>query len=116
VSEDNGSLEIETPVGKAKLHAKRTAELITVLLAVFTGIMAWIVFKHDSEARDNTHRVVETVKEANGDLKDAVRVMTEAQVEMIRAQREANCLLSLPQDKREAEFYSPNSLCKRMAR
>lgn len=97
--------EIKTPVGSVSFRGKRTAEFIAILSLCLLFLLGYVLWEHKADARDT-----------GVSLRDAIKAMAEAQREGTVAQREMNCLISLPQDKREAEFYSPNSLCKRMAR
>lgn len=101
----NGGTDIKTPLGSISFRGKRAAEFISVLLAIGVGIMGYVLYDHKLDARDD-----------DAALTAALNRLSESQDHMVQAQRELTCMLSLPQDKREAEFNSPNGLCKRLSR
>lgn len=92
--DDKTSVNIPTPLGPVSFNGKRTAEFISVLLAVGVGIMAYILWDHQRDARENAQTVQHYLKQN------------------VEAQRMMNCLLSLPQEERYKEYRSPNSFCK----
>jgi len=98
-SDDNGTTTIETKWGK--ITGKKTTELIMVFSLCLLGVMAWILWEHKIDDRS-----------AKSDLAAALREMTGAAKEGVQAQREMNCLISLPQDMREKQA----SFCKNISR
>lgn len=94
------SVEAETPVGKIRV---RGTDLVAILTLI--GVFASVFLMWD-------HRAVSS--EGEKALASAINELSKATRAGNRAQREMNCLISLPQDRREAEFNSPNGLCKRL--
>lgn len=104
---ENGSSEssIQTPLGSVSFRGKRTAEFIAILSLCLLFLLAYVVWEHKNDARaDNTN------------LADVLKGMTTAQQAMVQAQREQNCLMALPAERREKEYFSPDSFCKRLSR
>lgn len=98
-SDEGTGVELTGPGGtSAKFYGKRTSDLISIMTMVLVMLLCWVVWQH---------------------LEDSKRVMTalvESSKDGVQAQREMTCVISLPQDKREQEFMSPHSLCKRLTR
>lgn len=92
--------EVEAKVGNTSVRAKSKylAELITVLLAIGFAVLAYGFWMHLKQTDDAFKDIAATNKQ------------------MVEAQREMNCLIAMPPERREAEYQSPYSLCKRLAR
>lgn len=108
MSEGNGSESsstITTPLGSVAFKGKRMAEFIAVLSLCLLFLMGYVLWEHKAEAKEDARS-----------LASVIGKMTEAQTSMVQAQREQNCLLSLPPEKREREYFSTNSFCKQISR
>ncbi len=107
MAEENGSQEagISTPLGSVSFKGKRMAEFIAILSLCLLFLLAYVLWEHKAEARTDAANLAGVLKE-----------MTVAQHSMVQAQREQNCLLSLPPEKREREYFSSNSFCKQISR
>lgn len=127
--EENGSsnVEIKTGFGSVALNSKKMAEIISVALICVVGIMGYILWDHSMDARaaeGEFKKFLETMSERNTKaLEQAttrqaqmIEKLVETQKQNIEAQREMNCLISLPQEERRKEFIGENSFCKRMSR
>lgn len=103
----NGSAEFKTPIFSASFRGKdvQLRDVILLLILGATALTAYAFWEHKTDRR-----------EADTMLAAAIRELSVAQRAQTSAQREMNCLISLPQDKREAEFNSSNGLCKRISR
>lgn len=103
---DNGSEStISTPVGSVSFKGKRMSEFIAILCLCLLFLLSYVLWEHKAEAKTDSTNLAEVIKG-----------MTVAQQSMVQAQREQNCLLSLPPEKREREYFSPNSFCKQISR
>ena len=102
------SVSFDTPFFKGKASGNNVNLILTfftfviVLAAVVFGA-PW-VWSHLNAAEAKNITMIEVLKEHNS-----------GQAKMTSAMKENTCLLSLPQEKREMEFMSPNSLCKRLS-
>ena len=95
IKPDENSVSIETNVGRIRLYGANIVAGATLVSVIVIGVF---VYEHRVDAKLGT-----------GELTAAIREMT-------ASQREMNCLISMPQDKREAAYMAENSLCKRLAR
>lgn len=86
-------MRIKTPFFDGIFPAKRMAEVISVMALAVAGFTSYLLWEH---TRDTT-RVLQLI----WSLK--------------QEQRMTNCIMSLPVDRREAEFREHNSFCNRMA-
>ena len=94
-SDDRQTVEASNPIlGSLKVSSANLNTLFTVLGFVMTCLIAWVLYTHTSDAKDATK-----------ELATALREQTVAA-------REQNCLISLPQERREQN----SELCKRIAR
>ena len=100
MSEENGttSTEITTPIGKLAISGKKTAEFITVILAIGVGIISYVLWKHDARSE------VAEVK------------ITGAMDRIADSQRFFACIIAQPQDDRMKQIENPNSLCNRLSK
>jgi hypothetical protein len=101
--EDHQSLELETPVGKFKSTGKDINTIVTFLTFVAILLFFSWAYSHRSDAIEAQAKVASSLEKHNDGID-----------KMIKAQKENTCILSLEPEKRQAEFNSPNSLCKRM--
>jgi type VI protein secretion system component VasK len=87
------------------------ATLTSLIILVLIAYGGWV---HVVEAKDNGKEIAKELKESNkqvaDSLKESQRELGEVLKELARAAREQNCLLSLPQEKRDPE------LCRRISK
>lgn len=96
----NGSVEFKTPLFSARIGGK------DFQLRDFIGVATFVVVALVAFGGWQMGTAMTAV------LKD----LSLAQREQVDTQREMNCLIALPQERRELEYMSPHSFCKRMAR
>jgi len=99
-NDEVGQEEIAAKLPFGSFHVKGV-DIVGIGTFVVVGIIAYALWNHKDEARD-----------IGANFSAAVKEMTAAQVQMVQAQREQNCLLIYPQDKREAAYET----CKRVSR
>ena len=95
-------VSVETAIGKFK--ARGSDILVTVFGTIVVAgltLLGYILWEHKDDGRQNSVHLVTAIKE-----------MTVAQTEGVKAQRVMNCLLATPQDRREAAILT----CERIAR
>jgi hypothetical protein len=97
--------QITTPLGSLTYKGKRMAEFISILSMCGLVLLGYILWQHKEDAKGMQSIFAQGFKE-----------MHQAQTEQNRILREQVCLLSLPEQKREREFLTDNSLCKRISR
>lgn len=115
MSEDKNHQEasIETPLVKAKIigDSLGTNTLMTFLgFVLLAGLCVW-VFLHRGDAEQTRNMMLDAMAKTT----QAIEKMTASHEKMIAAQRQTTCLLSLPEDKRQQEYFSPNSMCNRIS-
>lgn len=95
--------EVKTPFFSASLKGKDiqlrdVIALCTLIGAVFLGTLIW---QHREDTKENTAALISAVKE-----------LTVSTRQQTRVQREMNCLIALPTEKREGEYKNPYGICK----
>lgn len=99
-------IEVDNSViGKLKITGQTVLILLCLVSAAAAGFGVYLQFAREASARDRETSLVK-----------ALERLGEGQERMVQAQREQNCLIALPQARREREFTSENSLCKRLSR
>ena len=123
-SDDRHSVDVSNPIlGSLKVSGANVNTLFTICGFVLSCILAWVLFTHQSEAKDNGKEIAAALKESNREmaqaLKDTNRDVAEAIKQMAIEQRRANeigreqtCLLTLPPDRRT----NAGDFCKRLSR
>ena len=101
MAEEADELEVKTPAGSIRA---RGTDIIALIAMVGIVLIAYSLWEHKAEAR-----------EANVAFVSAVKEMSAAQKEQVKIMRLQACIISRPQEVREAEFSSQNSFCQRMA-
>ena len=97
---EDGQQELEIASGDKKLKIRGSDWLS--LFGVAVGVLVlYMVFEHKTDEKDYRAQFTAAVKE-----------LTVFQREMVAAQREQNCLISVPQGEREKQV----EFCRRMAR
>lgn len=95
MADENQTIEASNPViGSLKVTSANLNTLFTILGFVVMVLVAWVLYNHTTDAKDASKELATVMKE------------------MTIAAREQNCLISLPQDRREQNA----ELCKRIAR
>ena len=95
MADEQQSIEATNPVlGSLKVSSSNLNTLFTILGFILTALIAWVLYNHTNDSKAAS-------KELAGVMK-----------EMTVAAREQNCLISLPQDRREQNA----ELCKRISR
>ena len=86
--------EIEAQIGDKKLRI-RGSDVLGMINMLAIGVMLYGTYQH-----------VEAAKESNKDIAQAVREQAQAQMQMVRALQESNCLnrLTMEQKKSAAEI------------
>lgn len=101
---DNGSQELEVTSGDKKFKL-RGSDLLTSVIGMIVSsglvLIGYVLYEHKSDAHTRDGEIITVVKEMSAIAKEGVT-----------AQREMNCLISLPQDLREKQ----SEFCKRVAR
>lgn len=129
MSEDNGSsLGITTPIGSITANGlKRTSEIIAILSLCIMAVLAYAFWTHTVDARDSDKEISGQLEKDREQRTKSSKEMREqfgrSQQQLVDAIRNQSkevkiqtCILSLPQDQRQAQFDNPNSLCNRLAR
>ena len=114
--DDKTQTSIQTPLGSVSFNGKRTAEFISILSLCALMIVGYALWEHKTDADNNATDIKILLKEVSNANRDAIQEMVRVQRANVEAQREMNCLISLPQDERRKEFTAANSLCKRLSR
>lgn len=96
--DERTELELNTGIGGVSYKGKRMAEVIAVICLTLLSVLTYILWEHKDDTKSIFRELTVTSREQN------------------RILREQLCLLSLPPEKREREFMSDGSFCKRLAR
>ena len=92
--------ELEVQHGQSKIKI-RGSDWLTLLGVAVGVLLLYMVFEHKADAQAGSQS-----------LAVAVREMTAAQMKGVEAQREMNCLIAIPPERREGQM----EFCKRIAR
>lgn len=116
MAEEQRGVEIENPIlGKLKVFGMDANMLFTVFTFIAATAAAVLLYTHVVEAKDASKETAQALKENNREvaavLKETQKEMTQILREMARATREQNCLLSVPQERRQAMAET----CRRIA-
>jgi proteasome assembly chaperone (PAC2) family protein len=121
---DDSSAEITNPIlGSLKVSGQNVNTIFTVFGFVVLVLLAIVTWNHQVEAKDADKSIISVLKENNKVVADALKdsnertnkileKMTEQQQRMIEGQREANCLLGIPPERRA----NSGEWCKRISR
>lgn len=96
------SIEAETPLGKFKATGSRLNDLLTTLCTLAVILLVYMVNTHTNNAKEELQKV----------SLNFIAVMKEQTLELrkiTRLQREQNCLIAIPPDRRNPE------LCRRLS-
>ena len=123
-SDDRQSVELTNPIfGSAKVSGATVNTIFTVFSFVLIMGIAFVVWNHHVEAKDNgkevsqalkdsNREVAQTLKETNAQIAEAIKQMTIEQRRANEIGREQTCLLTLPPDRRT----NAGEFCKRLSR
>src|SRR5688572_28728762 len=83
--DESSDLHLETPVGKILLNRikLRHSDILSMIVACVLGLNLYMMWQHLGDTKDNGKQLA---------------LMS--------------CLLSVPTEKREAEYFNKNSLCR----
>ena len=114
--EEKTGVEISNPtLGSVKIFGMDPNMLFTVFTFIASTAAAVLLYTHVVEAKDVGKETAQALKENNREvaavLKETQKEMTQILREMARATREQNCLLSVPQERRQAMAET----CRRIA-
>lgn len=108
-------VEADTAIGKFKISGASLNNLATFATLIGTVLLCWVLYGHAGDAKEGAKAVAAELRDANKEvaqaLKESNKEISATLKEMARATREQNCLLSLPQDKRERQAEN----CRRIA-
>ena len=91
-------LEVQHGQSKFKIRGSDWLSMVGIGAAV---LLVYLVLEHKSDAQAGGKELAQAMKE-----------MTAAQIKGVEAQRELNCLISIPQERRETSA----DFCRRVAR
>lgn len=94
----------KTPFFEGSLTGDNLNLFLTFATFALIAILAAWVWRHKDD-------MVETRVQIQASLRDTA----DGQKKMVKVMTVNTCILSLPPEKREVEFASPNSFCNRMA-
>ena len=93
MNEDMSESRINTPLGSFSFKGKRMAEFIAILSLCLLFLLGYIVWEHKTDTKGQGTELAKVFRE------------------MVIAQRELNCLISVKQEERENKA----ELCRRLA-
>lgn len=117
VKDQDGVMDIgvETPIGKLAAKGFRLSDLIALLTLVTVVSTLVIVLQiartldaHESHGSIRTKELSDTARINSDQLISSVKEWTKQQKKLV-------CILSIPQEKREKEYMSPDSFCNQMS-
>ena len=121
---DTSSVEATNPIlGSLKVSGANLNTIASVFSFFGVVFLCWVTWQHQVEAKDAERSLIIVMKENAKTTADALKESTAAQNRIlekmsdqaqrqVEAQRETNCLLGIPQDRRTNAV----ELCKRIAR
>lgn len=101
MAEETGGADIDVKVAGQEVSVKNVKSLntiVTLLTFVLVSVGAYVLYQHQQDGRDATRDFVTAIKEQTQAIRDGAKL-----------QREQNCLMALPQDRRDPE------LCRRLS-
>ena len=123
-SDDRQNVEVTNPIlGTLKVSSANLNTIFTVFGFILTCLIAWVVWQHHAEAKDETKAVAAVLKESNKAIADALKEnnaatvrafekMTEEQRKSTDAIREIACL----SDPSMRNRNDAREFCKRISR
>lgn len=105
-------LSAETPIGKFRA---RGADLISVMLAAWLGLLTYGMYQHMADMRDAADDQRKGNEQVAAALLKTNQEVSTAMQAGVKAQRFTACLVATKDTEREAQYLQPNSFCNRMA-
>jgi len=106
-TESGSSVELDTPVGKAKIKGSDANNIATFATLIIVCVGGYVLYAHAEDAKKSGKEVAIEMRDSN---KEVAKALRESQQELgiilkevARAQRESNCLLSLPPERRSGQ-------------
>jgi hypothetical protein len=97
--EQEETLEVKAPGGWGATVKSPSLNLVFTILAFISALWGvWLMMEQRAESKAREDKLAAAI------------------TDFAQAQREMNCLIAMPQDKRELEYIQQNSFCKQMAR
>jgi uncharacterized membrane protein YgaE (UPF0421/DUF939 family) len=97
-------------------NVKSLNTMLTFLGVVLAILVAYMLFMHTSDAKDNAKEIASALKESNKEvantLRESQKELGQILKELSQAAREQNCLLAMQPEKRAENV----ELCKRISR
>ncbi len=118
MNEETQSIEVTNPVlGSLKASGPNVTLMLSVGTFFLAAAMAWMMNTHAGEAKDGSKEMAKELKESNEKvaqaMKESNKELGAILKELAQSTREQNCLLSLPQDRRNGVNAET---CKRLSR
>ena len=105
-------ISAELPFGKFRA---RGADLISILLAAWLGVLTYGLYTHMVEAREAAETLRKVNEEVAKTLMATNRDVAAAMQAGVKAQRFTACLVATKDAEREKQYLQPNSFCNRMS-
>ena len=113
---EDDKLEIKTPFGSLNGRVKVVSEIISIMALCVTGILAYAFYSHGVQAAQDSFDLKSQLVSNQVSQQKSLDALSNAMTLSMQEQRFQTCILSLPQEKREREYNSPNGVCIRMSR
>lgn len=99
------TVEADTAIGKFKISGANVTSIAVYATLIGVVLLVWVLYGHAGDAKEGAKAVAAELRDANKEvaqaLKESNKEISATLKEMSRATREQNCLLSIPQEKRE---------------
>lgn len=116
---DTISVDAETALGKYKITGASLNNLATFAGLIGIVLLCWMIYGHAGEQKEGLKEMAAEIKQASKDAsqvtKESNKEISDAIKDMVRATREQNCILSLPNMPAEQRRLSIDS-CRRNSR
>lgn len=91
---ENGTETLEASIAgqKVKLATKHINDLLTLLIAIAMGVLLWVMWSHQQDAKEAGQAFVQSIKEQTNVMKEQTTVA-----------REQNCLLRIKPELRDRD-------------
>ena len=119
MADDNNGADVAVEIAGQKVNLRNVKSLntlATIATLILASLLSYMLFMHQTEAKDQAKEIAKELKEANKEiattLKESNRELGIILRELSQAAREQNCLLAMPPEKRAENA----ELCKRLSR
>lgn len=106
---EDSEVELDAKQGKVRVRGPEIIGILTFIFVVLGGFLTW---NHNSEAKDSAERQAISSEKQNAAMVTALKELTGAVKEQVQVQRTMNCIISLPQERRETAAQT----CERISR